>query len=479
MADIDAVLDQRPTASGRTETADRAVRTVLRAFAAPPAPARRVPPAGDRGQPIADLPPIVEPVAFVAPMPPAPGTGQRPPRRAFLAPVAPPNPVADSPPPRLFEPVRDIAPARRATPQPAAQPHRAPSRPAPPPLPPPPLPAPAVPLARPAPAAQRRPAATMPAAVERRPPAAVPAGIAAPAPAPSPWDAGRWLARVATVAEAARRQPRAIAAGLVITIGIVATLYLQAGTGVAPSRQPVTAVAPPPSDPAQRAAYYRDAASGGDTDAALQLAILYAKGEGVPQDYAKAATWFQAAADRGVARAQYDLGVLYERGRGMPADFAAAAGWYRKAAEQHFPLAEYNLAVAYTKGQGIRQDMVEAAQWYRRAAGQGVVQAMINLAVLYERGEGVAASPADAYAWYLAAGQRGNQPSARRSDELFAVLTRVDQVRAQALATQVAGSIHDPAPSLGSGADAETETPPKTGADAAAPNPGTSRPAGS
>jgi TPR repeat protein len=89
--------------------------------------------------------------------------------------------------------------------------------------------------------------------------------------------------------------------------------------------------------------------------------------------------------------------------------------------------------------------------WYRRAAAQGVVQAMVNLGMLYERGEGVLVSQVDAYAWYLAAGRRGNQPAARRAEDLFGALSQLDQIRAQVLARDVASSIHDPAPATPSG----------------------------
>jgi len=233
---------------------------------------------------------------------------------------------------------------------------------------------------------------------------------------------------------------------------IVAVMYI-AGIGPfarsVPFQRSSGAVAPVPSDPVQRLAYFQNGAKAGDPEAELQLAILYAKGEGVTQDYATAASWFQAAAAQGSARAQYDLGVLYERGRGVPADPEQAAKWYLKGAEGKYPLAQYNLAVAYTKGLGVRQDMTEAALWYRRAAGQGVVQAMANLGMLYERGDGVAVSPVDAYAWYLAAGRRGNQPAARRAEDLFNAFSRQDQIRAEALASDVAGSIHEFSPESG------------------------------
>ena len=229
---------------------------------------------------------------------------------------------------------------------------------------------------------------------------------------------------------------------------IVAAVGFFAGFG--PFQRPapgsIAPLANAPSDPALRLGYFQRGAEAGDAEAQLQLAILYAKGEGVKQDYSIAVTWFRAAAEQGLARAQYDLGVLYERGRGIPADATQAARWYRKAAEGKYPLAQYNLAVAYTKGEGTRKDPSEAALWYRRAAAQGVVQAMVNLGTLYERGEGVLVSQVDAYAWYLAAGRRGNQPAARRAEDLFGALSQLDQIRAQVLARDVASSIHDPAP---------------------------------
>ncbi|HEV2186028.1 MAG TPA: tetratricopeptide repeat protein [Stellaceae bacterium] len=234
----------------------------------------------------------------------------------------------------------------------------------------------------------------------------------------------------------------AAAAVVIIAIGYAAGF----GLFSRPVHRSVAPLANAPSDPAQRLAYFQRGAQAGDPEAELQLAILYAKGEGVTQDYAIAAKWFRAAAEQGLARAQYDLGVLYERGRGVPTDAAQAASWYRKAADGKYPLAQYNLAVAYTKGEGTRKDPTEAALWYRRAASQGVVQAMVNLGMLYERGEGVPVSPVDAYAWYLTAARRGNDPAAKRADDLFGVLSAQEQIRAQKLASDIAASIHDPAP---------------------------------
>jgi TPR repeat protein len=343
----------------------------------------------DTGQPVDDPPPVIEPVGFDEPASPPADTPRRslPPRRSFLAPLRVTRPRPPAPVPP--EAVAEPRP-ERARLQVSGW-LRA--------------------LAR----QWRRGAAAAPKLGDRRRLVS--------------W--GRWAA----------------AAG----IGVAIIYFAGHGLFPRPAHKSVAPLAGAPSDPAQRLAYFQRGAQAGDPEAELQLAILYAKGEGVAQDYAIAATWFRAAAEQGLPRAQYDLGVLYDRGRGVPADPVQAVSWYLKAAEGKYPLAQYNLAVAYTKGEGTRQDSTEAALWYRRAAGQGVVQAMVNLGMLYERGEGVSVSPVDAYAWYLAAGRRGNQPAARRAEDLFAAFSQLDQVRAQALASDVAGSIHDPAQDTGAG----------------------------
>ena len=430
----------------------------------------------DTGQPVDVPPPIVEPVGFdEPPRPPIAGLqGRRPPRRSFLAPPAPPLQAANAepaPPPAAplavagLRPV--LLPATAPPPAPLAELHGTSSAegrwqiagriravggrwranaPAAPTL--------APEAVAPAVAATPRQSASPP-----EPSALVPPqpelGELRGAPPKAAWRIPAWLQGVGRrwreVAAAATPRGRILywAPWAVGALAVVAIVYL-AGIGPfshpAPMQHAPAPLAGLPSDPAQRLAYLQSAAAGGNAEAQLQLAILYAKGEGVTQDYATAAKWFRAAADQGLPRAQYDMGVLYERGRGVTADAEQAVSWYLKAAQGKYPLAEYNLAVAYTKGVGARKDLTEAALWYRRAAGQGVVLAMVNLATLYERGEGVAASPVDAYAWYMAAGQRGNRDAARRAEDLFNGLSHLDQIRAETLASDIAGSIHDVAP---------------------------------
>jgi hypothetical protein len=360
------------------------------------------------GLPIIDVPLLVEPVGFDEPAaeirPPA--ADRRPVRRRFLPPVAKPSADADE----AALPLHNLRPSatRRAA---AAPLLRAPPSP----------PGPSVEPGDRALRPSRRPDARSPARsgarLSRHRPILVGAGVSA-----------------------------ALALALLFELkgGIAWVTRLPGAVLQATARpQPMAPAGKPPEDPARRLAYYTDRAKAGDSEAQIALAVLYAKGEGVPQNYAEAAAWFRRAAEKGVMRAQYDLGVLYERGRGVPEDAAQAVAWYRKAAEQNHPLAQYNLAVAFTKGEGVHRDPFEAAVWYHRAAAQGVVAAMVNLAILYERGEGVETSTADAYAWYRAAARRGSAPAKRRADEMLQAFSPWDQTRAEAKMADIAASIRD------------------------------------
>jgi len=56
-------------------------------------------------------------------------------------------------------------------------------------------------------------------------------------------------------------------------------------------------------------------AQGGDVEAQFQIAVMYAKGQGLAPDMAKAADWFTKAAEHGHVHAQTLLGVQYFRVR--------------------------------------------------------------------------------------------------------------------------------------------------------------------
>ena len=130
--------------------------------------------------------------------------------------------------------------------------------------------------------------------------------------------------------------------------------------------------APPtiPTDPVQKAAWYRKAAEHGDALAQSNLGSFYFNGQGVSQDYVQSATWFRKAAEQGNADAQDGLGWQYYSGKGVPQDYEQAAVWYRKAAEQGKADAQFALSKLYYSGQGVQQDYAEAYFWLSLAAAR-------------------------------------------------------------------------------------------------------------
>ncbi|MGH7232319.1 MAG: tetratricopeptide repeat protein [Nitrospiraceae bacterium] len=84
-------------------------------------------------------------------------------------------------------------------------------------------------------------------------------------------------------------------------------------------------------NPAEAVRWYRLAADGGNTEAQVDLGILYTEGRGVPQNSSEALRLFRAAAEKGNARAQVKIGKMYEDGRGVPRDFVQAHMWWNLA----------------------------------------------------------------------------------------------------------------------------------------------------
>ncbi len=129
---------------------------------------------------------------------------------------------------------------------------------------------------------------------------------------------------------------------------------------------------------------WRDAAAGGDAEAALYLGALNDTGLGVAQDFTQALDWYKRAAAGGNVIGMFDTAVMYDAGRGAAADPSLAAQWYAKAAAKGFGRAEYNLAMMRETGAGIAADRSQAVRLYRAAAGHGVDAARMKLRRLGE-----------------------------------------------------------------------------------------------
>ena len=154
--------------------------------------------------------------------------------------------------------------------------------------------------------------------------------------------------------------------------------------------------------------WLRSAANQGNSRACANLGLLYWQGWGVRRDYAEALRYFRKAADLGDTGAMIDLGYMNDYGIGTSPDHSAAAEWYRRGAERGDPLAENNLADLYLRGEGVPQNDDLAFGWFQKAALQGNTGARIKLGFLYANGRATRKDAETAYAWILAADIAGD-----------------------------------------------------------------------
>ena len=154
--------------------------------------------------------------------------------------------------------------------------------------------------------------------------------------------------------------------------------------------------------------WLKSAADQGNSVASANLGLIYWKGWGVRTDYAEALRYFRKAADLGDTGAMVDLGYMNDYGVGTSPDHAAAAEWYRRGAERGDPLAQNNLADLYLRGEGVPQNDDLAFAWFQKAALQGNTGARIELGFLYASGRATRKDAETAYAWILAAAIAGD-----------------------------------------------------------------------
>lgn len=123
---------------------------------------------------------------------------------------------------------------------------------------------------------------------------------------------------------------------------------------------------------------WKKLADEGNIQAYQNIAMLYAKGEGVEQNDQLAQQWCEKAANAGHAIAQYYLGYML-----LQSNPQTALKWWQKAAENGVADAQHDLAQQYLLGELVEQDLDTAADWYEAAANQDHAPSQYNLGVLY------------------------------------------------------------------------------------------------
>jgi localization factor PodJL len=162
----------------------------------------------------------------------------------------------------------------------------------------------------------------------------------------------------------------------------------------------------------------RNAALGGDTGAAYEVAMRFVEGRGVSANLEEAARWFERAASKGLTPAQFRYASMLEKGQGVKKDLVAAQKLYIAAAGKGHAKAMHNLAVLYAEGAEGKPDYTSAAQWFRKAAEYGVADSQYNLGVLAARGLGTERNMAESYKWFALAAAQGDKEAAKKRDEI-------------------------------------------------------------
>jgi formylglycine-generating enzyme required for sulfatase activity len=127
-------------------------------------------------------------------------------------------------------------------------------------------------------------------------------------------------------------------------------------------------------------------------------------------DYVTALLEFQPLAEDGDPSSQYNIALMYAKGRGVPKDYKQALDWYSKAAEQGHVHAQHNLGFLYASGQGVSQDYIRAYAWWSLAALQGDEEAKQNLGTASERMSSEQITKAKELSKQLNNIKSGNQP---------------------------------------------------------------------
>ncbi len=90
----------------------------------------------------------------------------------------------------------------------------------------------------------------------------------------------------------------------------------------------------------------------------------------------------QRAAAQGNVYAQFDLALMYARGDGVRRSEREAFKWFHKAARNNHTEAKFYMGLSFAQGRGVKRQVQLARYWFKLAAKAGHRQAMAYLVSL-------------------------------------------------------------------------------------------------
>lgn len=137
----------------------------------------------------------------------------------------------------------------------------------------------------------------------------------------------------------------------------------------------------------------------------LNAYVVYKMGQ-----YESAFERYLALAEEGSRQGMLNVANMYAQGQGVEKSQEKAFHWYLRAAESGDSISMVEVAMAYEQGQGIGLDADKAMDWYRRAAKAGNNDARWRLGKrLYDEG-----NRAEGLCLISLAAVEGGQPSAQQ-----------------------------------------------------------------
>jgi uncharacterized protein len=158
------------------------------------------------------------------------------------------------------------------------------------------------------------------------------------------------------------------------------------------------------------------------SDALLEIAGMYEKGDDVPQNLADAAKWYRRAAEQKDPRAMVRLASMLVNGAGVPRDYAQAFQLCHATAKDYTP-GQYCVGYLYQYGFGVKKDESEAAKWYEKSAAGRHSPAYLALGQMYWKGQGVKADLVASYLWFFQAYAEGQQSAKALGNSVLKEMT--------------------------------------------------------
>jgi len=134
----------------------------------------------------------------------------------------------------------------------------------------------------------------------------------------------------------------------------------------------------------ERESSFQNACDKGDSQACLNLGIMYHLGDGVHQDFKHARLLYEKACKMGLGEGCAHLGYMYENGH-AGTDFVKAAEYYFQGCTLGNASACASLGKFYENGTGVPEDMQQAVDFYDKACDDGDGQSCAHLGLLYDQ----------------------------------------------------------------------------------------------